>query len=183
VTATADTGELTSPPTAPTTAPTAGPAVPVQPTAPAPSPAVDPSGHRDAWATVRSAVTPRLSQGLTAPGGVLIAVLVLVPGVLLDLEPSGTFGTASTVCFLIAAVTAALVVRRRALGTAALLPPLLFVGAVAALAQLSGKNEGSRELVLDVGTTLAVDAPVLFVGTAATLAVVLGRLVVGLVRR
>lgn len=128
-------------------------------------------------------MSPLLSRGLTAPGGVLVAVLVLMPGVLLDLEPSGTFGTASTVSFLVAAVTAALVVRRRALGTAAVLPPLLFVGAVTTLAQLSGKNESSRELVLDVGTTLAVDAPVLFVGTTAAVAVVLGRLVVGLVRR
>jgi hypothetical protein len=54
---------------------------------------------------------------------------------------------------------------------------------VAFLAWASGNNRGRRELVLDVGTTMAVSAPVLFLGTALALAVVLGRLVARLVRR
>lgn len=122
-------------------------------------------------------------QGLTGPGGTVLALLVLSPGVALDLAAGGTFGTASSVTFVLAGLTAAAAVRVRALGTAVVLPPLLFVTAVTALARLSGNNEGSREMVLDVGTTMAISAPVLFLGTAASLVLVLGRLVVRFARR
>lgn len=122
-------------------------------------------------------------QGLTGPGGVLLAVLVLAPGVALDWALGGSLGTASTVAFLVAAVAAPAAVRPRAMATAAVLPPLLFAGAVAFLAWAGGANNGLRELVLDVGTTLAVSAPTLFLGTAAALAVVVGRLVARLLRR
>lgn len=122
-------------------------------------------------------------QTLTGAGGVLVALLVLTPGVLVDLATDATFGLPSTIGFLLAAVTAALVVRTSGLTTAAILPPLLFAGAISALAWLSGNNEGLRELVLDVGTTLALTAPILFAGTVACLAVVLGRLLWRLVRR
>jgi hypothetical protein len=122
-------------------------------------------------------------QGLTAPGGVVLAVLLLAPGVLADRLLDGSFGLAAAVAFVTAVTTTAAAVRIRALGTAAVLPPLLFVGAVGVLAWSSGNNRGRRELVLDVGTTLALSAPVLFLGTALALAVVLGRLVVHLVRR
>lgn len=122
-------------------------------------------------------------QGLTGPGGVLLAVLVMAPGVALDWAFDGSFGTASTVAFLLATVTAAAAVRVRAMASAAVQPPLLFVGAVTFLAWAGGANSGMREMVLDVGTTLAVSAPTLFLGTAAALAVVIGRLVMRLLRR
>jgi hypothetical protein len=122
-------------------------------------------------------------QGLTGPGGVLLAVLLLAPGVLVDRWLDGSFGLPSAVAFVLASLAAASAVRTRAMATAAVLPPLLFVGALAFLAWSSGNNGGRRELALDVGTTLAVSAPVLFLGTAAALAVVLGRLVAHLFRR
>lgn len=122
-------------------------------------------------------------QTLTGAGGVLVALLVLTPAVVLDLVTDATFGLPSTIGFLLAAMAAPLVVRTSGLATAAVLPPLLFAGAVSALAWFSGNNEGARELVLDVGTTLALSAPILFAGTAACLAVVLGRLLWRLLRR
>lgn len=122
-------------------------------------------------------------QGLTGPGGVVLAVLVLAPGVALDWVLSGSFGAASTVAFFLAAVTAAAAVRVRAMAVAAVQPPLLFAGAVTFLAWAGGANSGMRQMVLDVGTTLAVSAPALFLGTAAALAVVIGRLVARLLRR
>lgn len=123
------------------------------------------------------------NQSLTAPGGLLVALVVITPGVLVDLLTDATLGAPSTVSFLLAVLVTAAVVRRQALATAAVLPPLLFAGAATALGWLSGNNEGRRELVLDVGTTLALSAPALFAGTAAALAVALGRLCWGFLRR
>jgi hypothetical protein len=188
VTAPTETGDLTTVATAPPALQDSAVVPGVTATVPSPAPAGDAA---DAAAPVLVDVGPRplarlralRGQGLTAPGGIALAVLLLAPGVALDWVLGGSFGTASSVAFVLAAVTAATAVRTRALGTAAVLPPLLFVGAVGFLAWSSGNNRGRRELVLDVGTTLAVSAPVLFVGTAAALAVVLGRLVVHLVRR
>lgn len=140
------------------------------------------TGALPTWSAVLAGLRAVSTRRLTAPGGILIAVLVLAPGVLLDLALDGTFGLASSLTFVAAGVVAALVVRIPALATAAVLPPLLFVTAVSVLALLSGDNEGSRELVLDVGTTLAISAPVLFGGTLATLAVVLARLLARLTR-
>jgi hypothetical protein len=122
-------------------------------------------------------------QGLTAPGGIALAMLVLAPGVLVDHWLGGSFGLSSATAFVLASGAAAAAVRIRALGTAAVLPPLLFAGAVTALAWSSGNNQGRRELLLDVGTTMAVSAPTLFLGTSIALTVVLGRLVVHLLRR
>ena len=186
--ATTETGDLpvvTAAIPAPAAAPTEVPA-PVSPadsdSAPtaAPAAAAEPAGSMtELLASLRALST----TGLTGPGATVLAVLVITPGVLLDLARDGSFGLASSVLFVLAAVAAALTVRVRALATAAVLPPLLFAGAVSALARLSGNNEGTRELVLDVGTTLAVSAPLLFGGTAAALAVVLGRVVIHLSRR
>jgi len=123
------------------------------------------------------------ARGLTAPGGIVLAALVIAPGVAVDLVRSGTFGTPSAVTFVLAGLLAALAVRVRALGTAAILPPLLFIGAVATLAHFGGKNRGLREVMLDVGTTLALSAPLVFATTAAALAVVLVRLGLHLAHR
>jgi hypothetical protein len=174
VTATTDTTSLAQvSPTAPATAAVVRPV---------PSPRTpDPTESSTAGALARLASLR--TRRLTAPGSVVLALLLLTPGVLTDLAQDGTFGVPSAASFVAASVAAALVVRVRSLATAAVLPPLLFVTAVAVLAQLSGNNEGSRELVLDVGTTLAISAPLLFAGTAAAVAVVLGRLVLRLARR
>ena len=59
--------------------------------------------------------------------------------------------------------------------TSLVLQPLLFCGAVAAVARLGGQNRGSREVALDVGTTLALSAPLLFAGVVAAVVVALVR--------
>lgn len=156
--------------------------------APAAEPtAVEPTSSRwrGWWRRVAQSPPVRalLAQSLTGPGGVVLAALLLAPWVLLDLGTDATFGAPSTVGVLLAGVAAALVVRTRALATAAVLPPLLFAASMLTLAQFSGLNGNSREVVLDAGTTLALSAPVLFAGTGVTLAVVIGRLLWGLARR
>ena len=114
-------------------------------------------------------------QSLTAPGGVVLAALLLAPGLLLDLLRGATPGLPTAVCFVVAASGCALAVRPAALGTAAVLPPVLFTAGVATLAWAGGANASTRHLVLDVGTTLALSAPVLFAGTMAAIALALGR--------
>lgn len=123
------------------------------------------------------------AQTLTGPGGVVLAVLLTLPAVLVDLVLGGELGRTSVVGVLVACVAAALAVRPKALATVAVLPPLLVAGAVTSLAWLGGRNDGPRQLVLDAGTTLAFSAPELFGVTALTTAVVLCRLAWHLVRR
>ena len=131
----------------------------------------------------RPAIRSLWQGGLPTPAVVAVAALVLLPGVVLDLARDGTFGLPSTVFFVIAAVGVPLLLRSRSLAVGAVLPPLLFAGAATAIAWRSGLNQDTRQIGLDVGTTMAVNAPLLFAGTALAVAVVAGRLLLGLVRR
>ncbi len=170
-------------------APTAGPVVRAQHLAlsahrsgaRAPDDGATPPGR--AWSPHVVLARLRGHHGLTGVGVAVLAVLVLAPGVAVDLVVGGSFGLASAVFFVLASLAGALAARPAALASAAVLPPLLFTGAVTTLAWRSGDNAGTRELGLDVGTTLALSAPLLFVTTAATVAVVLARAAVRLARR
>jgi hypothetical protein len=122
-------------------------------------------------------------DGLPTPIVLGVAALVLLPGVVLDLARDGTFGLPSTVVFVLAASSAPLLLRTRSLAVGAVLPPLLFATAAGVIAWRSGLNQGTRQIGLDVGTTMAIHAPLLFAGTALALVLVAGRLVVRLVRR
>ena len=114
---------------------------------------------------------------------VLLVALLLAPGVLLDVARDGSFGLPSTVFFLLAALGTPLVLRPRSLASAVVLPPLTFAATAAAIAWRSGLNNGTRQIGLDAGTTMAVHAPRIFAGTAAALLVVLVRVSVRLARR
>lgn len=116
-------------------------------------------------------------QGLTGPAAVSLATLITAVGVAFDVPGDPSLGAGTGVAVVLAALAATVVVRLRSLATAAVLPPLLVAGAALALALLGGQNTGQRELVLDVGTTLALSAPLVFAATAAGLAVVLVRVV------
>jgi hypothetical protein len=116
-----------------------------------------------------------LAEGVTGPAVVALSTLLVTGGALLDLRRDATLGLATGVAYLMAAVAAPAVVRFRSLATAAVLPPLLFVGAAALIAWAGGQNRGSREVGLDVATTLALSAPLLFTGAVAAVVVVLGR--------
>jgi len=145
------------------------------------------SGGRLRPLLTRAAATPLVravrGQALTAPGGVLVALLVLFPGVLVDAVTDQAFGRPSTISALLAGAAGALTVRRSALGTAAALPPLLCAASIGLLAWVSGQNQGTRQLMLDSATTLALSAPAVFAATVLTLVLVLGRLAWSLVAR
>lgn len=115
-------------------------------------------------------------HGVTGPAVVALSTLLVTGGALLDLKRDATLGLGTGLAFVLAALAAPAVVRFRSLATAAVLPPLLFVAAAVVIARASGQNRGSREVVLDVATTLALSAPLLFAGTAAALVVVLVRI-------
>jgi hypothetical protein len=123
------------------------------------------------------------TQGLPTSLVVLLVALLLALGVLLDVARDGSFGLPSTVLFLLAAVGTPLVLRPRSLAGGVVLPPLAFAATAAAIAWRSGLNQGSGQIGLDAGTTMALHAPLIFAGTAAALLVVLTRVTVRLVRR
>lgn len=138
--------------------------------------------------TAPAASTPGLvararTDGVTGPAVALLSALLVLGGALLDLRRDATPGLGTGLAVAIVAIAAPAVVRFRSLLTAAVLPPLLVTAATALIARLSGNNRGLRELVLDVGTTLALSAPLLFGATALALLVVLVRLVRRLVTR
>ena len=115
------------------------------------------------------------TDGVTGPAVVALSVVLVACGVALDLRRDATLGLGTGVAFVLAALAGPAVVRFRSLVTALVLQPLLFCGAAAALARLGGQNRGSREVLLDVGTTLALSAPLLFAGMSAALVVALVR--------
>jgi hypothetical protein len=122
-------------------------------------------------------------QGLPTGLTVLLVAVLMTPGVLLDVARDGSFGLPSTVLLLLVAGGAPLVLRPRSLASGIVLPPLVFAATAAAIAWRSGLNQGSRQIGLDAGTTLALHAPVAFAATAVAVLVVLGRVAVRLVRR
>jgi hypothetical protein len=115
------------------------------------------------------------TDGVTGPAVVALSVVLVACGVALDLRRDATLGLGTGVAFVLAALAGPAVVRFRSLMTALVLQPLLFCGAAAALARLGGQNRGNREVLLDVGTTLALLAPLLFAGMSAALVVALVR--------
>jgi hypothetical protein len=122
--------------------------------------------------------------GLTGAGVVIVAVLLgalaLIPDLLIG---EWAVGPCFATGYLAVCVGAPLLARVRALFTVAVLPPLMYAGAVVIAARTSGQVHGSRELVLETGTRLALAAPVLFVGAALAVLLVLARLVLHLIDR
>ena len=100
-----------------------------------------------------------------------MAAAITAVGVAFDGVGDPSLGTGTGVAVMLAALVATGVVRFGSLATAAVLSPLLVAAAALTLAVLGGQNEGSRELVLDVGTTVALSAPLIFGATAAGLVV------------
>jgi hypothetical protein len=157
----------------------------------APAPAVAPAPAQAPATATATATTPSLVerlrgtwvQGLPTGLTVLLVAVLMTPGVLLDVARDGSFGLPSTVLLLLVAGGAPLVLRPRSLASGIVLPPLVFAATAAAIAWRSGLNQGSRQIGLDAGTTLALHAPVAFAATAVAVLVVLGRVAVRLVRR
>lgn len=122
------------------------------------------------------------AEGVTGPAVVAVSAALVALGAGLDLRRDATLGLGTGLAVMLAALAAPAVVRFRSLATAAVLPPLLVAGAAVVIGRLGGQDRGTRELVLDVGTTLALSAPLVFAATAAAVLVVLvrvGRRVLG----
>jgi hypothetical protein len=123
------------------------------------------------------------SEGITGPAVVAFSALLVALGAGLDLQRDATVGAGTFAAVVLAALVAPAVVRFRSLPTTLVLPPLLVAAAASGVADLGGQDRGRREIVLDVGTTLALHAPVVFAATALTVLVSLVRLGLRLARR
>ena len=122
-------------------------------------------------------------EGVTGPAVVAAAALLVALGAAVDLQHDRTLGAGTTVALLLAALGAPAVVRFRSLPTALVLPPLLVAAAATGIAELGGQDRGRRELVLDVGTTLALHAPTVFAAAAITVLVLVVRVGARIARR
>jgi len=112
---------------------------------------------------------------LSGPGVVALGVLLASVGVSVDLVGQPALGMGTGIAVVLFAIVGPAVVRYGSLLTAAVLPPLFVAAAAGALARLGGQNSSSREVALDVGTTLALSAPLVFGATAVGLLVSLVR--------
>jgi hypothetical protein len=122
-------------------------------------------------------------EGLTGPAVVAGAALLVALGAAVDVQRDRTLGSGTIVALLLAALAAPAVIRFRSLPTALVLPPLLVAAAATGIAALGGQDRGRRELVLDVGTTLALHAPTVFAAAALSVLVLLVRVGVRVARR
>jgi hypothetical protein len=142
-----------------------------------------PATPRAPWSQrLRSALT-FAGPGLTGLGGVVLGCLVVGLGAAGDLALGHGLGAGFSATFLLGCVLVACALRTRALAVAIVLPPLLFAGGFALETKTSGQTAGTREMALDVATSLALHAPILFIGTATALAVVIIRVTVHLFHR
>ncbi|HEY4313976.1 MAG TPA: DUF6542 domain-containing protein [Actinomycetes bacterium] len=128
-------------------------------------------------------ITRARRDGVTGPAVVAAAALLVALGAAVDLQRDRTLGAGTTVALLLAALAAPAVVRFRSLPTALVLPPLLVAAAATGIAALGGQDRGNRELILDVGTTLALHAPTVFAAAALSVLVLLVRVGVRIARR
>lgn len=121
-------------------------------------------------------VVPTL-RGVPWWGAVLIAVGITTIGAVIDAESASTLGRSFKVCYLLGCLLAALLVRQRALFTAAAQPPLVafVVGIVTLYTTNSGNSQGLRAVVLKVVLPIASSFPWILLAFLMTLAVVVTR--------
>ncbi|MEP6762140.1 MAG: DUF6542 domain-containing protein [Sporichthyaceae bacterium] len=125
----------------------------------------------------------KAGSGLTTPGAVLVGGLLVAAGAMADLAFGAALGFAFATMFVIASAAMALTLRVRSITSAVIAPPLLFAATTMVVGKLSGEVHGSRALVLDTATSMALSAPVLFGGTALAAAIAVVRLGVAIARR
>jgi hypothetical protein len=125
----------------------------------------------------------RAGSGLTTPGAVLVGSVLIAIGAITDLAFGDSLGVGFAAMFVIASAVMALTLRIGSLASAVIAPPLMFAVATMLVGKLSGEVHGSRALVLDTATSLALSAPVLLGGTALAAAIALVRLATAAARR
>jgi len=104
-----------------------------------------------------------------------VGVVVMAVGVAVDAAVRGTPGSGLSTAFLVGCLVIALRTRVRHLAAALVTTPLLYAVGVAAVIRLSGNVSGTRQLALDVATSLALLAPVLFGATGLAVVIALAR--------
>jgi hypothetical protein len=117
-------------------------------------------------------------RGLTAAGGVAVAVLAgLLGGVIDVITGSGLRGVFAA-AFVVGCIFAALAVHREDLFAVVVMPPLVYVVLVL-LASATERSGGSgswlSRQILELATALILSAPVLFLATGGALIVALLR--------
>lgn len=115
--------------------------------------------------------------GMTGAGAVVVGAVSLASGVVVELALGNGAGAALGLAFLVASAAMASVVRIRAMATAVIAAPLLFLIALTVITYASGEAQGLRQVVLELATGLALAAPTLFGGTLLALGIALARLV------
>ncbi|GAC66518.1 DUF6542 domain-containing protein [Gordonia soli] len=132
----------------------------------------------------RSAVPPNEQsvlptlRGLPWWGAVLLATIVTAVGAAVDANNSNGLGAIYKFCYLVGCVAAALLVRRRALFTAAAQPPLIaFLVGIITLYGLNADqaSSGIKSLIFKVLLPIADGFPWMAVTFIVTLLLVLGR--------
>ncbi|MCF8602085.1 hypothetical protein L5I01_01795 [Gordonia sp. HY442] len=117
-------------------------------------------------------------RGLPWWGAVLLATVITIFGALVDSAPAGELGRTYKVIFILGCVIAALAVRRRAMFTAAVQPPLIafVIGLMALYIQAGDQASDKKTLILKVVLPIATSFPWMVIAFVLCLAVVLGRL-------
>lgn len=117
-------------------------------------------------------------RGVPWWGAVLVATVITGIGAAIDASNTDGLGGVFKFCYLVGCVTAALVVRRRALFTAAAQPPLIaFLVGVVTLYGLNADqaSSGTRSLIFQVLLPIANDFPWMALTFLVTLGLVVAR--------
>jgi len=120
-------------------------------------------------------------RGLPSWGAILVAVVFTAVGVVIDLNSGSeqAVGWPLRILFVAGVVLAALAVRRGAIFTAMVQPPLILAGALL----FGGLLEGSGGGLLNTGLDVVRAFPLMVVGTAAAVVIGVIRLVAQPLRR
>jgi hypothetical protein len=123
------------------------------------------------------------SRGASGPAAVVMTLALGLCGGLFDVFTGPGLRLVFAACFVTGCVLSALLVRRRDLGTAAVMPPLVYVGVALVIGAVHGTSSNGSFVVrhgLELFTQLVLGAPALLLATALSLAITLVR---GLGRR
>lgn len=113
-------------------------------------------------------------RGLTAAGGVLLALAFGLAGALADVATGNGLREVFAVAFVTGCVATALVVHAEDLRAAVVMPPLLYVVCAfvaGAVERTSASGSFLTQQVIELGNALVLGAPVLVGGTLAALLV------------
>lgn len=117
-------------------------------------------------------------RGLPWWGAVLLATVVTVIGAFIDSAPSGELGRTFKIIFIFGCVLAALAVRRRAMFTAAVQPPLVafVVGLVVLYLEAGEAASDKKTLILKVVLPIATSFPWMLIALILSVTIVIARL-------